>query len=201
MMFLDNIGFSDTKSMSSEERSVTIELGDYIKSGDVKRYLDGIARYSERVNHIMTNAYKNNSVSQGDVRNLLDVLSIKEAQLLSVGLAQTMANAENKGDKEWVEHISASAALSGYVLLAIDKAENSMINSRTGYAIFDKAKSFPSFKSTNIYTEIVTKDIDLQVKIQIFLINAMMIVSFLGGLFFLLWVFSFSNMFRAERCL
>lgn len=190
------LGLSESSVAESSPSFQTIEFGDYVKSGDIKGYLNAIERYSIRAGLIVDNIIESKTVNQDDVNNLLDVFPHSDALNVSIGLAETLANASGKGREAMATELSVAAALTAYVYSSVN-AE--FPDHRTGYAVYDAAKRAAGFKRTNVYADLVTQKIVSQTKLKNFLLNVAAISFGLCLFFFWLWFFSFRNVHRAER--
>lgn len=191
--------FSDEQTIP---KSVTekIEFSDYVKSGDLKGYLEAIEKYSSRGRFVLNSVIESKATNQDDARNLLDVFSNADAQKVSVGLAETMENAIANGDTALNNNMPIVSALSAYVLSSVEHDDReSVIDNRTGFAIFDAAKELKGFDVSNLYSDAITAKVTSQAKIRAFLLNSSAILFALGCVFFWLWVFSFRNVHRAEK--
>lgn len=191
----DNTGSSVPASVAEK-----IDFGNYVKSGDLKGFLEGIEKYSARGGFILNSVIESKAANQDDARNLLDVFSKNDAQKVSVGLAETLANAISNGDTSLNNSTSIASALSAYVLSSVEQDDNEpVVDNRTGFAIFDAAKGLKGFDTSNMFSDAVTAKVTSQVKVRAFLINITAISFSLGCVFLWLWGFSFRNFHRAEK--
>lgn len=177
-----------------------IDLSDFVKSGDVRGFIEGIEKYSVRGGFILNSAIKSSAVNQDDARNLLDVFSKNDAQKVSVGFAETVVNAISNGDTTLNNSTQNVSALSAYVLSSVDQDDSEpVIDNRTGFAIFEAAKGLEGFDISNLYSDVVKAQVTSQAKVRSFLINTSAILLALGFVFIWLWGFSFRNVHRAEK--
>ncbi|EIZ1085914.1 hypothetical protein MPI44_004462 [Klebsiella oxytoca] len=191
----DNGGSSVPTSVAEK-----IDFGNYVKSGDLKGFLEGIEKYSTRGGFILNSVIESKAANQDDVRNLLDVFSKNDAQKVSVGLAETLANAISNGDTSLNNSTSIASALSAYVLSSVEQDDNEpVVDNRTGFAIFEAAKELKGFDISNLYSDVVTATVTSQAKVRAFLINISAVLLALGFVFLWLWGFSFRNFHRAEK--
>ncbi|MBQ0600855.1 hypothetical protein J7S78_13740 [Klebsiella oxytoca] len=198
--FLYDVDSENSGSSVSASVAEKIDFGDYVKSGDLKGFLQGIEKYSTRGGFILNSVIESKEVNQDDARNLLDVFSKNDAQKVSVGFAETLANASSNGDTSLNNSASIASALSAYVLSSVEQDDSEpVVDNRTGYAIFDAAKELKSFDTSNMFSDSVIAKVTSQVKVRAFLINISTILFALGCVFLWLWCFSFRNFHRAEK--
>ena len=144
-------------SSASSPVAEKIELSGFIKSGDVRGFLEGVEKYSERGGFILNETIKSSNANQDDALNLLDIFSTDDAQKVSVGFAETVANAISNGDTTLHNSTQNVSALSAYVLSSVGQDDSkSVIDSRTGFAIFEAAKERVGFHMSNLYSNVVT---------------------------------------------
>ncbi|HCM5085318.1 TPA: hypothetical protein ACXNKZ_003837 [Klebsiella pneumoniae] len=187
-------------SSASSPVAEKIELSGFIKSGDVRGFLEGVEKYSERGGFILNETIKSSNANQDDALNLLDIFSTDDAQKVSVGFAETVANAISNGDTTLHNSTQNVSALSAYVLSSVGQEDSKpVIDSRTGFAIFEAAKEREGFHMSNLYSNAVTAKVTSQAKVRNFLINTSAILLALGFVFLWLWGVSFRNVHRAEK--
>ncbi|RDT38457.1 hypothetical protein DXF86_17695 [Citrobacter freundii] len=190
----------ESGSVASSPVAEKIDLSGFIKSGDVTSFLEGVEKYSERGGFILNETIKSSNANQDDALNLLDIFSTDDAQKVSVGFAETVANAISNGDTTLHNSTQNVSALSAYVLSSVGQDDSkSVIDSRTGFAIFEAAKEREGFHMSNLYTNVVTAKVTSQAKVRNFLINTSAILLALGFVFLWLWGVSFRNVHRVEK--
>lgn len=191
---------SDKNGVSYESTLEKIEFDNYIKSGDVKGYVDAIANYSSRGGFIINSVIDSRTANQDDAINLLDVFPKEEAQKISVGLSETVANAISNGDETYNDSLPFVSALSAHVLSSVERdTHDPIIDDRTGFAIFDSAKDLKGFNVSNLYSDEVTAEIASQKKLRAFLVNVSAVLFGLVCVLLWLWAFSFRNAYRAQK--
>lgn len=176
-----------------------IQFGEWVKSGNIKEFIEGVGKYSKRGKFIISSVIDGESVTPDDAMNLLDAFSEKDAQYISVGLAETMSKALANGVDVSNNSITVTSALAAYTLSYIRASgSKNYIDERTGFAIFDAAKDFTGFNLTNSYADVVKAKAKSQKKLRLFLMSLTGVLLVFGCSFLSLWFFSLKNRTRVE---
>ncbi|EOC0011580.1 hypothetical protein ACI0X9_003264 [Cronobacter turicensis] len=163
----------------------TFSLDPYITSGNVEAFLENVSKYSGRGGAIMMFTLEKGFSSEDDVRNLKSAFSTKQAQQLTIGLAQTLAVAayKNRAKQTLMKESLVAAGLAGRVIKATPVSDLLDFTPRTGYAIFKAAAEVEGFDLKNPFAMAVEQKVKAQKALRSFL-NASSLLSFIVAVLF-----------------
>lgn len=192
---------SVTDDVRMEKR--VLDFNKYITSGNVPAYMNDVSKYSSRGGAIISYALQSGSATVDDVSNLKEALQVKEAQQITIGLAQTMAIAAFKSRRETADlkESLVAAELAARVIKATPSKDLIDIDPRTGYAIFQAAMGLKGFDLENPFTRVVTQKVKAQKAIRRFLELSFVLTLSGGVLVMFLWLTTSSYARRAANAI